>query len=436
MTLTTDSATASTATASTTTSTTALASKPFWKRHLGLILLTLLAIIYSLRVMSALQDFHEFYLAGQRFLQVQPLYIVPERAIDWYMGYKYPPFFAMLMVPLGLLSFGAAKTVWVIVNSAALGGVYWLLCHFVQFQFPKSKMPKLIFLSFLASYIYFDGLFVYGQANLVLLVMQLGGVWWIDRGRPISGGLLIGTAAMMKLTPLIFIPYFIVRRQWRALLGTIGGFTICGLLPALIYGFEGNLQQIVAYRAYMAERHSMTDMSNWRINDNIQNLVYSIFGPYRVEYFGVTKNVFYFSTAVATSIFLFTLAAVAFFYLRFLLKNTPRLKSRTSLLFEVAILLALEIVLSPLAAKYTFVQLLPLIFLMFAFYDPKFKWAYWGLLPFGVLVTIPGSFTPHRGSLVEFYWVHLWYWCYVMILSAFAYKNYVTNHVSKSSQTT
>ena len=57
-----------------------------------------------------------------------------------------------------------------------------------------------------------------GQINIVLILMIIAdlttGLSW--RGHSLPHGLLVGLAAAVKLTPLVFIPYLVVSRQWRA----------------------------------------------------------------------------------------------------------------------------------------------------------------------------------------------------------------------------
>ena len=57
-----------------------------------------------------------------------------------------------------------------------------------------------------------------GQINLVLVLMIVAdlvvGVSW--RGKRLPRGVLTGLAAALKLTPLIFVPYLLATRQWRA----------------------------------------------------------------------------------------------------------------------------------------------------------------------------------------------------------------------------
>jgi alpha-1,2-mannosyltransferase len=58
----------------------------------------------------------------------------------------------------------------------------------------------------------------FGQINVLLVLMivadlALGASW---RGNRLPKGILTGLAAALKLTPLVFLPYLLVTRQWRA----------------------------------------------------------------------------------------------------------------------------------------------------------------------------------------------------------------------------
>jgi len=57
-----------------------------------------------------------------------------------------------------------------------------------------------------------------GQINIVLVLMIVADlameISW--RGRPIPKGVLVGLAAAVKLTPLVFLPYLALSGQWRA----------------------------------------------------------------------------------------------------------------------------------------------------------------------------------------------------------------------------
>jgi Glycosyltransferase family 87 len=60
-----------------------------------------------------------------------------------------------------------------------------------------------------------------GQANFPGLVLALAGLWQTDKGRPWVGGALMGAACMMKMSPALFVVWWLVRREWRAALAAV-----------------------------------------------------------------------------------------------------------------------------------------------------------------------------------------------------------------------
>lgn len=76
----------------------------------------------------------------------------------------------------------------------------------------------------------------FGQINLLLLAMVLGDlVGASSRWR----GLLTGIAAGLKLTPLIFLGYLVVTRQWRAAGVMTSSFLATVLLPMVLIPRDG-----------------------------------------------------------------------------------------------------------------------------------------------------------------------------------------------------
>ena len=80
----------------------------------------------------------------------------------------------------------------------------------------------------------------YGQINVVLMTLVsfdclLPSTWWRVAGRPAGWprGALVGAAAAMKLTPVVFVLYFLARRQWRAAATTIVSFFVVTGVGAL-----------------------------------------------------------------------------------------------------------------------------------------------------------------------------------------------------------
>ena len=68
----------------------------------------------------------------------------------------------------------------------------------------------------------------------MVMVCILGGVLLGGRGREFGGGLLLGLAAAMKATPLLFLPVLIWQRRWRATGAMILGLSVASVAADLV----------------------------------------------------------------------------------------------------------------------------------------------------------------------------------------------------------
>jgi Glycosyltransferase family 87 len=70
------------------------------------------------------------------------------------------------------------------------------------------------------------------------LMLILAAFALLQRGRALTAGVLIGVAAMAKFLPLIFLPYFVVRRMWRALAGSLLAIVPIAIATELLLGWR------------------------------------------------------------------------------------------------------------------------------------------------------------------------------------------------------
>ncbi|MET8852076.1 glycosyltransferase 87 family protein [Amycolatopsis sp. NPDC004625] len=73
----------------------------------------------------------------------------------------------------------------------------------------------------------------FGQINALLMVLVVLDVL-LPGERKRTKGLLIGVAAAIKLTPAVFVVYFLVRRDFRSAARVVAGFVVAGALLWLI----------------------------------------------------------------------------------------------------------------------------------------------------------------------------------------------------------
>ncbi|GAB2597214.1 membrane protein [Paractinoplanes abujensis] len=154
---------------------------------------------------------------------------------DTEYGFTYPPFAALVLSPLALTSWPVAVAGSIVVNTAA---VVLLLRWFVAPVVRRHGRPmwmtcSLVFLAVLVFEPARDT-FSFGQVNLVLLLLVCLDLRALISGRRWAGA-FIGIASAIKLTPVVFIGYLIVTRQYRAAAvaaGTAAGATLLAVLVA------------------------------------------------------------------------------------------------------------------------------------------------------------------------------------------------------------
>ena len=132
-------------------------------------------------------------------------------------GFTYPPFGALTMVPMALLPWGAVTTLATIGSVVAtLLLLAWFLDPLIARQGWRRWYVLGVFAAFAAVFEPIRETVLFGQVNLLLVALVAGDyVFGVARARRF-GGVGIGLAAAIKLTPAIFIGYLLLTRRWRA----------------------------------------------------------------------------------------------------------------------------------------------------------------------------------------------------------------------------
>lgn len=200
------------------------------------------AIVAAALVLAAIfarrpGDFAGYVLVGDLALAGRDIYRdAPPNINTW------PPLFSLLCIPLAALahvSVVGARLVWLGANWIALGGCLVLVKRLAQPDERASPGPgeALMLLPLLLCFRWVLSNFEHLQVNLPILTLVLGGLLLHRAGRQAAGGICLGLAAALKVMPVLFVPYFLVRRQWR--IAAVMALAAAGwsLLPALVYGW-------------------------------------------------------------------------------------------------------------------------------------------------------------------------------------------------------
>lgn len=141
------------------------------------------------------------------------------------LPFTYPPFAALLLIPIATLDLHWAFAVWDLMQGLVALLVVWLVCdRATPRRWPRtgSSIAVLVgaWVLFLLSGPVLHDLLL-GQISLIVVALVVVDFTVVP---PRYRGILTGVAGAVKLLPLIYLPYFVVTRQWRAAANLLAGF--------------------------------------------------------------------------------------------------------------------------------------------------------------------------------------------------------------------
>lgn len=152
--------------------------------------------------------------------------------------YAYPPCMAWLAVPLALRPLPISLFLWSLVNVAAVITSFvccWRLMNGPKLTKLAAPWIAVYWLGFALSLRWVVSSLEHQQFDTVITALLLAGCWAIAQGRDLRAGLLIGLAASMKCTPLLFVPYLAWRGRFRAALVVLAATVVFNLLPDVCF---------------------------------------------------------------------------------------------------------------------------------------------------------------------------------------------------------
>ncbi|MFC2159070.1 glycosyltransferase family 87 protein, partial [Acidobacteriota bacterium] len=211
------------------------------KTILVCLILVLVSSLFLFKVKDEMRDFEVNYTAGKRLGWGETLY----RGTDEHYMFKYLPSSSLIYYPLSRLPLNTAKAVWYIFVVTSCFLLFLVSGKLLGLSFKEDKYILLITALILGKFLFRE--IQLGQINaivtmiLLLMCRSLGNA---KEDNPCQkdtvSGLLWGLATALKPYAVIFLPYFIVKRKWRALLSGLGVIGTGLLMPSLFYGIKGN----------------------------------------------------------------------------------------------------------------------------------------------------------------------------------------------------
>ncbi len=166
--------------------------------------------------------------AGDCVLQGAPLHQCAE-------FFSYPPVFAFLMAPFALLPMGARVLVWYVISVAATIGCFAisekLVLRLLPGDWSENELGWLRITTAILSLKFVLAVFEWQAYDTLAYLFVLAGLWAIAAHRAVIGGAVLALAAAIKATPLVFLPYLIVKRRFLAAVIFTAVFLMLWWLP-------------------------------------------------------------------------------------------------------------------------------------------------------------------------------------------------------------
>lgn len=174
------------------------------------ILIILSSLRYNLRASKrSYSDFHVIYITGKRFLRNEAIYTF-EGDVSYY---KYTPFYAFLLAPLSSLEESNAALLWHLLNWLFLILIFYYGLRIIA---PNPKRTKIIYLlTFITSLRFILENLDQGQANIFMLSLTLLGLYCFLTKKETLSAFYLALASLTKYFPLLFLPYFLIKRHYR-----------------------------------------------------------------------------------------------------------------------------------------------------------------------------------------------------------------------------
>ncbi|WP_079249648.1 glycosyltransferase 87 family protein [Streptomyces sp. IMTB 2501] len=171
----------------------------------------------------------EVYRAGaERVTASLPLY---DHSVYDGLQFTYSPFAALCFVPLTFFSMDSLRFLVTCVNLAAPLVVAWMAWGFLGYRPNHGRLAMTFLVGGFALWLEpVQTTVVLGQVNLLLLILIM--MDCAPHGSYRMRGAGVGIAAAIKLTPCIFVFYFVVTRQFKAAL-----VSVLTILSTIAIGF-------------------------------------------------------------------------------------------------------------------------------------------------------------------------------------------------------
>jgi hypothetical protein len=200
-----------------------------------------IAILYAKKIERRMPDYEVYRRAAARAARAEPLY----RSDDGHYQFKYLPAFAVATLPVGIGPEHIVRACWFTASILLLVG----LLRATVTALPEARRTRAMLIG--ATFVLLAKFYAHeielGQVNILMTALVVLAVVQIRAHREVAGGLLVAAAVVVKPYAVLLLPYLAARRRLGSLAGVGIGLVAALMLPALVYGFRGNLELLAEW---------------------------------------------------------------------------------------------------------------------------------------------------------------------------------------------
>lgn len=255
----------------------ALSSDSLWRRQWFLAGLSLFFLAITL------QYYFKVHASDREtrsaFKRWQPQILEIDEGVDIWAKFTYPnpPIMVLILKPLADLAPLAGSMAWFFLKVLmTLLAIHWVLSMVESPERPFPVWAKV--LAVLLSLRPIQGDLVHGNVNLFILFLVVACLYAWTKKQDVLAGLALALAIACKVTPALFLPYFIWKRSWKTLAGTAVGLGLfLWVIPSLFLGWDANARGLHSwYRNMIVPFVAKGEVTTEHINQSVPGLAHRL----------------------------------------------------------------------------------------------------------------------------------------------------------------
>ncbi len=327
------------------------------KQKISAVIIVGLVLLFLLIESSKGKDFICYLDAAQKLLDKKNIYEPPFQS----SRYLYHPLLATLLIPFLWLPQHLLIFIWNILNLLLFVRVVFLLQTYFELKLESRKLNTWMWILIVVCVVRFlEHNFLYGQMTVFLLWAMVEGTFLLNSKRDLPAGILVGFAAIIKMMPIILLPYLLFRKKFKAVGIALASGSIFFFVPVIVTGWN-NFWEIIQYWVHTLQPNSAElrfDNQSF-FPQNLSPLLFRFLTETNADY---SINIFHLNYTDATVVVNIITLSLVFFTL-FFLSTLPFRKafSVKHELYELSYMLLICPLIFPHQQKYAFLLTMPAI---------------------------------------------------------------------------